>query len=111
MADNKKAHDVDTEQISARLKAATGSINRLSVDAKARKNVQKKTNIKTESISARAMEKQRKAEEQRVAALEKARRDDEARIEAEIKQQKREMRRIENERRAAREEAERSDEW
>ena len=107
MAENKKVPAAATEEISARLKAATGSIDQLNSDAKTRKNGQKKSSsAKEDARNAKAAEKQRKIEEQRAAALEKARRDDAERAEAEIKQQKRELRRIENERRIAREEAE-----
>lgn len=106
MAENKNIPEATAEEISARLKAATGSIDRLNADAKTRKNEQRKNSSREESQSERAAEKQRKLEEQRLIALEKARREDAERVEAEIKQQKREMRRIENERKLAREEAE-----
>ena len=107
MAENRKAPEATSEEISAKLKAATGSIDRLNNDAKSRNKGQNKSvSVKEEARSARAAEKQRKIEEQRALALEKARREDAERAEAEIKQQKREQRRIENERRIAREQAE-----
>lgn len=107
MAENKKIPEAASEEISAKLKAATGSIDRLNSDARSRRNGQNKgISEKEEARSAKAAEKQRKAEEQRALALERARQEDAERVEAEIKQQKREFRRIENERRIAREQAE-----
>ena len=107
MAENKKIPEATSEEISAKLKAATGSIDRLNNDARSRRNGQNKgISEKEEARSARAAEKQRKAEEQRALAIERARQEEAERVDAEIKQQKRELRRLENERRIAREQAE-----
>ena len=55
MAENKKTPAAAPEEISARLKAATGSIDQLNSDARSRKNGQKK------AASAKAVQDKKKA--------------------------------------------------
>ena len=66
MAENKKVPEAVAEEISARLKAATGSIDQLNADARTRKSGQKKSaSSREDARSAKAAEKQRKIEEAR----------------------------------------------